>query len=104
MTRQSAEIDAKRGPINSQKTKKISKVTRSKGKINASSATNHHLSGCKNALQQPSRKRIPRKIFSSMKMRLVNFRNEVMERIAEVTNLPLRRPASGSLFLHWLEN
>src|SRR5450432_229898 len=71
MTRQSAEINAKRGEINSQKTKKINKMPRNNGKKNASNATNHHLSGCKNELQQASRKRIPRKIFSRIKMRLV---------------------------------
>ena len=103
MIRQNAENNAKRGATNSHKIKKITSNARSKGKKNASKAINHHLSGCKNALQQASRKRIPSMIFSTMKIRLVNFRNEVMERIAEVTNLPPQLPVSGSLFLHWSE-
>jgi hypothetical protein len=60
--------------------KMISKIRKS-GKRNANKEMNHHLSGCKKALQQVSRNRIPIIIFDRRKKRMVNRRRDVMRKI-----------------------
>jgi len=58
----------------------INKIRKS-GKRNASKEINHHLSGCRKALQQLSRNKIPITILESRKKRMVNRRRDVMRKI-----------------------
>jgi hypothetical protein len=64
----------------SQKIKKDTNKTSKRGKKNASREIIHHLSGCRNELQQDRRKRKPTPKFSRIKKRMENFRSEVMRK------------------------
>jgi hypothetical protein len=67
-----------RAQKNSQKIRNASNRIRNNGNKNASKEINHHLSGCRNALQQARRNKHPVIILSRREKRLVNFRSEVM--------------------------
>src|SRR6185312_9705031 len=66
------------GFIKSQHTRKTSKRSRKSGNRKASKEINHHLSGCRNALQQVNRNRMANAMFSRMRKRFVNFRSDAM--------------------------
>jgi hypothetical protein len=80
VSRQNKEMSAYRFRIKSHRNRNTSNKIRKSGKKNASREINHHLSGCKKALQQVRRNNIPVIIFSSMKKRMVNFRSDVMRK------------------------
>jgi hypothetical protein len=65
---------------NSHTKRNTNSKTRKSGKKNANREINHHLSGCKKALQQVRRNNIPTIIFSSKRKRMVNFRSDVMRK------------------------
>jgi hypothetical protein len=60
--------------------RKTNNKIRNSGKKNASKEINHHLSGCRKALQQVSKNNTAVMIFSSMKKRMVNIRSDVMRK------------------------
>jgi hypothetical protein len=62
----------------SQKMKKPKTINNKTGKINPSNEISHHLSGCKNELQQARRNIAAAMIFKVIMNRLVNFRKVAM--------------------------
>jgi len=62
----------------SQKIKKQKTINNKTGNISPSKETNHHLSGCKNALQHASKKIAATITFEKIINRLVNLRKVAM--------------------------
>src|ERR1700712_969707 len=78
MSRHRNEIRAYRGHANSQKIRKPISKTKNSGKIKASKEMNHHSSGCRKALQQSTKNKMPVIIFRVRKRRFVNVRRDAI--------------------------